>query len=272
MITAKQPSRKTVKLRFIVFYTISVLLVLVLFASFTRGTAGNESAVGNIDANKTGVRTAVDDLLHQRMKRLDSVRALYAGRDTKEAAAAIQSEKKAFLATIDSIRNEDASLTDMSEKNEVENLLNTFSRNAESSVTVLKNGSGARGADTANAAALEELKSILVQKEQRISELETAAQNSGGAAAALQDKDKTIATLQSRVNTLETTLAQQPKGSQTASRTDGGEWKDRYQKLKETSDRNVSEANAIKASYKEVLEDNKRLASQIQALKAGRNQ
>lgn len=271
MTTVKQPNRKTAKVRFFVFYTISILLVLILFASFSKGRAtGNETATETGD--RFGTRISVDELLHQRLERLDDVRAQYAGKDTKEAAAAIQSEKAAFQLTIDSIRKASASLTDDAEKSKIENLVASFSHNAESNVTVLKNGVVASGADTANSAALEELKDILVQKEQRITELEKAGQNAGGAAAALQDKDKTIAALQSRVTTLEATLAQQPKGSQTANRSDGGEWKDRYQKLKEVSDRNVSEANAIKASYKEVLEDNKRLASQIQALKTGRNQ
>ena len=271
MTTPKPASRKAAKTRFFVLYTVSVLLVLVLFASFTQGS-GNDNYKASSDASAT--RIAIDDLLHQRLERLETVRTQY-GKDSSSAATnAIQAEKASFFAAVDSVRKA-ASLSGADEKQEIESLLTTFSRSAESGVVVVK-GNAAGGPTKEE---MDELKDILAQKEQKIADLEKGSQGNQAGQALLQEKDKTIASLQSKVNALETQLAQQPKTA-TVARNDAGaaEWQNRYNKMKETADQLRSttktyetQANALKNSYKEVLEDNKRLASQIQALKAGKN-
>lgn len=285
MTTPKLPDQKMAKIRFFVFYTISVLLVLILAASFTQGHTPNAEKTAAASSS-TGVRIAIDELLHQQMEKLEDVRAAYAGKDTSRVALdAIQTEKASFFAVIDSIRKATASLPDATEKQQIETLLTTFGRSAESGVIVLKNAGTSTRDSSAGVASptreeMDELKEILAQKEQKIIDLEKSAQGTQGSQAVLQEKDKTITTLQNKVTSLETALAQQPKTMQSQSRTDGGasEWKDKYNKIKESNDqlratnqKYESQANALKTSYKEVIEDNKRLASQIQALKGGKN-
>jgi chromosome segregation ATPase len=162
-------------------------------------------------------------------------------------------------------------LNDAAEKKQMNALLDAFSRIAAKHVHLVKThavgNQGDPGAAAKQASAeLEELKEILVQKEQKIQEL----QSGGDKAAALQEKDNIIATLQNR---LQQASASQP-------RTDAGaaEWKDKYEKmrianerLKETNDKYASQANELKSAYKEVVDDNRRLINQLQSARGGKN-
>lgn len=271
-------------MRFFALYTLSILLVLVLFASFARSNVAGipNSPPASLASN---VRTTIDETLHRQMEKLEEVRARYAGKDTTRAAMdAVQMEKASFFGVIDSIRKATASLASAGEKQQIEALLTSFSRSAETGVVVLQNtaaaSQGAAGTAGPTKEEMDELKEILAQKEQKIMDLEKAAQGTQGTGAVLQEKDKTIASLLNKVTSLETTLAQRPRTVPSGPANDGGaaEWRDRYNKLKETNDqlrstnqKYESQANALKTSYKEVIDDNKRLASQIQALKAGKN-
>lgn len=278
MTTPRLFNRRMAKIRFFVLYTISILLVLVLVASFTQDRTGNANKGLLTASSASGTRTAVDELLHQQMEKLEDIRARYAKDTSRTATDAIQTEKASFFAIVDSVRKAAASLSD-AEKQEVEALLTTFSRSAESGIVVIK-GIDSNGKAGPTQAEMDELKDILAQKEQKILDLQKAAPGGQGLQALVQEKDKTIASLQNKITTLETTLAQQPKTVQSAPRNDAGaaEWQAKYNKMKEANDqlRSInqkyeSQANALKTSYKEVIDDNKRLASQIQALKAGKN-
>lgn len=283
MTTPKLFNRKATKIRFFALYTISILLVLVLFASFTQGRISDVGKTILPASSAITARTAVDELLHQQMEKLEDARARYAGKDTSRAATdAIQAEKASFFAVVDSIRKATASLSDAEEKQQIEALLTTFSRSAESGVVVLKNAAAAHDIATGKAGPtqeeMDELKEILAQKEQKIMDLERATRGAQGAQNVIQEKDKTIATLQNKITSLETALAQQPKQLQPRNDAGAAEWQAKYNKMKEANDqlRSInqkyeSQANALKTSYKEVIDDNKRLASQIQALKAGKN-
>lgn len=278
MTTPKLVNRKAIKIRFFVLYTLSVVLVLVLFASFTRGNdANNGKAL--ISSSAAATRVAIDNLLHERLEKLEAVRTQYS-KDTSAAATdAIETEKASFLAAIDSVRKA-TSLADANEKGDIEALLTSFSRSAESGIVVLKdNSSDNAGKGGATKEEMDELKEILAQKEQKIADLEKATQGTQGSQALLKEKDKTIASLQNKITSLQTQLTQQPKSVQSVSGNDAGaaEWRDKYNKIKAANDqlqstnqRYETQANALKNSYKEVLEDNKRLASQVQALKAGK--
>lgn len=265
------PNRKAAKLKFFAAYFLSVALLFVVLSSFLRIGAVSEGRQGaNAVQAKADTRLAIDQLLHRQMERLISASSLYMLKSaSQESSAALKKESSNFLQLVDSIHKETSSM-DESEKQQVQTILDAFSRQAEKQVelvkttTTLNRNTPAAGSGNSSA-ELNELKGILVQKEQKILELETKSQT------ALQEKDRTIADLQNKLNTQPAAVAQ-PKQD------DGGEWRDKYEKLKsahdklkETNDRNVSEANSLKTAYKEVVDDNRRLITQLQSARAGKN-
>lgn len=273
MTTPKVPNRSVAKLKFIAAYLLSVVLLFVLLSSFLK-IGSVQTATGNSSpaATKNDNRLVVDELLHQRMDRLSNACASFADRSgSKEAADALQREERSFDICVDSLRKSTASLAG-AEKQQLQNLLDGFSRDADRQVQLVKTHAAVNkdspGAAAAKPSAeLEELKAILVQKEQKIQDLR--AQNT----AALQEKEKTIAALQSKASNPSQVVV-----TKTVPDASAAEWKDKYEKLKatndklkEASDKYTMQANQLKAAYKEVVDDNRRLINQLQSLRNGRN-
>lgn len=267
METPKLVNRKAAKRKFYGVYTLSVLLFFIVLSSFLkRGPAekGDREATTTV---KTDARLSVDPLLHRELDKVLSACSVYATKSaSRDAAQNLQKENERFNSLLDSIRIANASLG-ATEKDSLQALLDAFRQEAGKQVSLVKTAtllkSGPAVSGSAATEEMNELKAILVQKEQRIQELESQSGTS------LQEKDRTIASLQSRLNALPP--AGQEKG-------DGTEWKEKfekmkaaYDKLKTTSDQTITESNALKTAYKEVVDDNRRLLNQLQTTRSGKN-
>lgn len=260
METFKLPNRKAAKLKFFATYTLSVVLIFVLLSSFLK--AGPADTPNTMVAGQTsaGTLVAADQLLHRQMEKIMNAGSIYVlNNASTEAAAALKQETTNLKLLADSLRTANAD-ADAKEKQDLEALLDVFSREAEKEASLVKTFATVnRGSKSSGAAAstseMNELKAILVQKEQKIQELETRG------ATALLEKDKTIADLEKKVK------AQPAPGSTD----DAAQWKDKYEKLKAANEKTVSESNSLKTAYKEVVDDNRRLINQLQAARAGKN-
>lgn len=269
MTTANLTSRKIAKLKFFGIYALSILLIVIVFSSFLSVNGNGIGRDSNGIAAKPDHRKSVNDLLHRQMDRLQNACAAYAQNSgSKEAMDALWQEDEAFSTVVDSIRKASASISEASERMDVETALDAFRREAKKQVSFVKS-IASLPRDTASAGAgpseeeLNELKGILLQKEQRILDMETQQRQ------LLEAKDKTITDLQNRVNA-QPAVPQQ----RTATTAAGLEWKDKYDKLKATTDKlreanneNTTMIRELKASYKTVVDDNKRLVGQLQTLK-----
>jgi hypothetical protein len=260
METFKLPNRKAAKLKFFATYSLSVLLIFIVLSSFLKaGPAGKQNMVvtGQTTANRL---VAVDQLLHRQMEKIMNAGSIYVLKNASpESAAALKQETNNLNLLADSLRTAIAD-ADTKEKQDIEALLDVFSREAEKQASLVKTfATVSRGSKSSEAGAssseMNELKAILVQKEQKIQELETRS------ATALLEKDRTIADLEKKVNA-------QPAAGATD---DAAQWKDKYEKLKAANDKTVSESNSLKTAYKEVVDDNRRLINQLQAARAGKN-
>lgn len=285
MNTAKLPNRGLTRIKFFATYILSVALILVLLSSFLKASSiRSEPAFVSsaVTPSKTDANFAADERLHGQMQKLQNTCVQYALKaGSKEAADSLQQESTSFGQVTDSIRTTNASLP-ADEKQKLQTLLDAFSREAEKQVSLAKSFSSVRHdtvtmAGGSSSAQMDELKSTLAQKEQKILELtnqnQTALQNKDKATAtALQEKDRTIAALQAKLNTQQTTM------TKPVTNTGGAEWKDKYEKLKltydkqkEINDKYVSQSNSLKTAYKEVVDDNRRLIAQLQQARGAKN-
>lgn len=261
MTTSVYRNRKMAKASFFAAYALSILLILVLFSSFLKPAVLRFSETDSDMKQKADPHSAIYQLLHRRMEGLDHVCAKVANDKSAANLSLLQKEAGSFYAGLDSVRRAMSLLPDAGKERELSALLDAFSRAAEKQVNLAK-GVAATDESPGNS---QELAHQLQQKDQRILELETQNQ------VLSQEKEKALAELQDRTNA-PVQLVQQTTESGAAA------WKEKYERLKQTADKlkasndNFSlQANALRKSYKEVVEDNRRLLAQLQAARAGKN-
>lgn len=254
--------RSKEKLLFFGAYLLSVALIIIMLSSFWGGrpvVKEARSVKEGPSANET--RTALDDLLHTRMENLLQGFRTAAGNSNKAAGiTAMEREQRNFMTLIDSLEKTET-VSDAPKKENLEKLLQRFRVGAESNFQLVR-ASMARPAETqpqtnnVASAELDQLRNQLAEKEATIADLEQQNQ------AALRERDRTAALLQK---------AQAAKPSQPRQDASAQEWKRKYDQLKAASDKETAQLNALKNSYKDVVEDNRRLIGQLQTLRAGKN-
>ncbi|MDQ3277775.1 MAG: hypothetical protein M3Q06_05590 [Bacteroidota bacterium] len=260
MLIPVYSDRKKAKTRFFIAYVISVLLLLVIFSSFLQPTADNDESTSGVDSG-ADYHSAVYQFLHQRMERLNAVCAQVAQQRTANNLSLLKTEERAFYTSVDSLQKSFAVLPDAKNEKELVTMLEAFNRTAAQQI------SNARGetpsAATANSGNL--LKKQLQEKEQRLAELE--AQNS----VLISENERLESELQDN-----STASSQVTPPVVIN--NGGEWKTRYESMKaahdrlqESNRRYASQVDDLKKSYKDVVDDNRRLLAQLQAARAGRN-
>lgn len=260
MIVPLSSNRKTAKARFFAAYALSLLLILVLFSFFFKPASGS---VGNLLASSDKdeePHAAIYNQLHQRMDGLDQICARVANDKSPANLEQLQRESTAFFSKLDSLRNTVASLPNSGREKELTALLEAFSRAAEKQVSLAKG----LPLEDDNLVGPAEQKSLLEQKEQRILALENENRQ------LLQEKEKLAADLQN--------AASVPVQASQRTVAGGTEWKEKYDKLKAVADRlkqsndqYLSQSAVLRKSYKDVVDDNRRLLAQLQAARAGRN-
>jgi hypothetical protein len=261
MIIPVYSNRKKAKARFFTAYAVSVLLILVLASSFLKPTARIVEKFEPFVNGKEDHHSAIYKTLHQRMESLDKICVNVAGNRTKENLDLLYAEESSFYASIDSIRKTFVSFSSPQKEKELIALLEAFTQAAQKQ-TSLARGLSPEENGGAPATAMNQQ---LLEKEQRIAELENQnrilSQEIEAAKAAAQNNPTT------------TVPASQPPVAN-----DGGEWKQRYEtmrtahaRLQESNSKYATQINDLKKSYKDVVDDNRRLLAQLQAARAGRN-
>ena len=83
------------------------------------------------------------------------------------------------------------------------------------------------------------------------------------------EKDKVIASLQTQLKEKEAALqsANAAPAVVTSNSTGDGEWKQKYAALKSSYEKVSANEKALKSAYKTVVDDNKRLLTQLQSIK-----
>lgn len=256
-------NRGLLKARFFAIYIVSVLLIVLLLSSFLLP----ENSASEHDASSLMIsdRAAIIERLHRRMAPLQlAAVAISENGAAADAWQNLEKEKAMFMSVIDSIHKKTAVISNEKDKAGIEKLLQSFALDAErwhqlaKGYSSFKRSSSAIASGKTGGAELEQLKAMLVQKDVRIGELEQQKQ------LAENEKNTALAALQN--NTASTPNLVTPRKDQ-----DAAEWKDKYNKLKAASEKSAAQLDAMKTSYREAIEDNRRLLSQLQSVRAEKN-
>jgi hypothetical protein len=258
-------NRNSIKAKFFATYALSVILIIILLASFVNPNfSGRESMATAAALSAKDSQAAIDELLHTRMEKLEAAFASFTESGApKEGMTALQQQESSFLSLVDSIRMSAASNKDGAQRRDIEELLNRFTHEAQNRMRLVKSYASLKQ-NTASVPSvntdtrLSELKAMLDLREAEMRELER--QNR----LAIEERDKTITMLQNRP-------AVQAAPQQQRADAAVAEWRDRYNKLKASNDKITAEVNDLKLSYKEVVEDNRRLIGQLQSIRAGKS-
>lgn len=262
-----QQNPKKARMQFVVLYLISLVLLFVVLTAFLKkeGT-DNSSVVYQPQTESEKSFLLLDTMLQSKMQQLDLAYAAYLKTDRRvdnKEAAEVFNQKKSLQQTLDSIESQATALKDGPLKNAMALVATKFKTSFQlrdsvffsllllQQTTTYTTTQPVTTNETPNT-ELDELKAILVQKEQRIQELEKTNP------ADVQEKDKLIASLQNQLKQKE---AIQNTGS------GDSEWKQKYLSMKQAYDKSAASESSLKNAYKTVVDDNKRLLTQLQSLR-----
>lgn len=279
---------KKAKFRFAALYGLSVILIFLLVMAFWRKTAGAVQPVAQtVDGD--GYFIQFDTLLHAKSDRVDSLYALYLKslQNGNAEPASFLMEKNNLATTLDSIAQQASVLSGGAKKNAMELIVARFRSSLEikdkliNELTYLpKNkmlpNNGFQDSSSGKN-ELENLKGMLVEKEQKIAALEQSLQSRAipttGSATEVQkqltQKNNLIASLQTQLKQKDEALQRALTATPNNSGGTSNEWKQKYTSLKASYDRVVDSEKMLRSAYKTVVDDNKRLLGQLQSSKKG---
>lgn len=248
--------RAKAKLLFFALYAASIGIILFLFVTFfytgASASTGADVAAGN------SLRTTADALLHQK---LESLQQAYTSEKQTVDTELLERKRAEFINTIDSIRKSTAALGDAGQQTEIEGLLQAFARHEAAQYQVAKNQKPVITDSTSAVAALQEelneLKTILVQKEEQLLATEKQSRT------ALAEKEQQITSLRKNGSFQPLQIGKNDA--------DAAAWKAKYNTLKASHDKTAGQITDLRASYKEVVDDNRRLIAQLQQIRAAKN-
>ena len=284
---------KTAKLQFAAIYIVSLVLIFVVVSAFwQKGSA-------EVPANPAGEREAYfmqyDTLLHAKLGNLDErytvfVKGLRTGGDGN--ASGFLEAKGDFERTLASLEKEADMLSDGVKKETIQRVTGEFRKSLQGrydlvplvtdSSAPLYNAGPVASPDSLRM-EMEALKRILVDKEQKITELENKAimgnpENSKALVTLQNEKLKEIAEKNKTITDLQTQLKQKdllikqaavtnPNRAVTGNTSTDSEWKQKYSALKTAYDKAVTTEKSLRNAYKVVADDNRRLLGQLQSLR-----
>ncbi len=269
MIAATINEQKKAKMKFFAAYIFSVILIIIVFASVWRNTSAASADMRDTPSlfREPGV-VQQDVMLHTKLQELDNLYLAAFNGDTKEidlALGKITPVENSFHLTLDSLEKLVPLVKDQQQKNETELVVSSF-RKAFLSRTVIRESYVELLNDTARTARktvmvpasaatneIDNLKTMLVEKEEKLAALEKQLQ------AGLAEKDRVITSLQTQSSQKPVTTT--PTNSSSVD----GEWRAKHAKLKAGYDDLVIQNNTLSKSYKAIVDDNRRLLSQLQA-------
>lgn len=271
MIAATLGEQKRAKIKFFAVYIASVFLIIVIISSLWK-TSEAALPVGNTQASLPPTNEKLlreDALLHRNLEALDNQYslALAAGKSGIDAQRNnLQSAENGFKTTLDSLEKGATAVEDADQRTALVTMLAGFRKSFESRSKLMNDYTMLLADTTRSAVAIQsipatnneemqELKAILVEKEEKTAALEKKRVDD------LAAKDRIIASLQTQVAKKQNV----PVQSNTVTSDGDGEWKQKYSKLKASFDNMAAQNNTLSKSYKSIVDDNRRLLSQLQA-------
>ena len=270
MIAATLKEQKRTKIRFFAVYVASVVLIVIMISSLWKNnaSASQPNATQPYSPTENEKLMRADALLHIQLEALDN-RYSSALLDGKKGMAAERSNlltaEGDFRTTLDSLEKVAGEIKDEQQRLALLLTVTNFRKSLEAR-SKLMNGYATLLNDTTRSAIaiqtvpvtnteeMQELKTILVEKEQKVAELEKQR------IADLAEKDRIILSLRNQV-AQKTTV---PVQNNTAAPADS-EWRQKYARLKTSCDVIAGQNSALNKSYKAIVDDNRRLLSQLQA-------
>ncbi|HEX8316630.1 MAG TPA: hypothetical protein VF609_16625 [Flavisolibacter sp.] len=234
--------QKKAKLKFFAVYIVSVVLILIIFAAFRTTDQPTVAAVESVStpsAGQSGQLAEADALLHSRMNDLDKLR-LAAVQNPANAARsdmAIQTAEADFTVLLDSLEKQKAELSNVDQQR-LSLLLENFKNELQAKSQMHSNY-------------------IQLVKKQSVPPVTTNNEEVERLRSALEDKEKTISSLQQQ-------LASKPVSAPRTTN-DDAETKKKLASLKAAYDRLQIQNATMEKSYKIVVEDNRRLVTQLQS-------
>lgn len=266
------------KLRFVLLYILSLLLIAVVMSAFWQKMTEKKPAEATSPTAETDtIFIQFDTVLHTKAEQLDDLFNAYVkGRqggampDSTELTAARSSMHNA----LDNIEQAASSSDEGPKKTALTLVAAKFRKELADKETLLNAITALNtkpdSAGTNRSGEVERLNRLLQEKEQTIAALQKAPQTTGNNASAelqktIADKDKTIASLQNEVRQKEAALQNASSSGKPA----GGDWQQKYQSLKASFDKVSASEKTLKTAYQTLADDNRRLLSQLQSARKG---
>ncbi len=278
MIAATLAEQKKAKLKFFAAYVVSIVLVMIIFASLWRDHS-SAALTSDVPAATPSHEKFVQvyTALEARLQELDNLTISLVSSKEKSGpkVQAVQAAQASVKNSLDSLSKDAATVSDEEERQELINLVAGFRKTADNNAglltgylsvlndtsrVVVRTNTVVQNVPVKDDAAMQELKAMLVEKEQRITGLEQQRQNE------VAEKNKTITSLQGQ-------LKQAQNGRQTIvnvpQTVTGGdpELKQKVATLKSTNDKLSAQNATLNNAYKALVEDNRRLLTQIQSMR-----
>lgn len=287
-MNATSDDQKKTRLRFIGLYAISLLLIFVVVSAFWKKEVLTTAADPvPPPSENVGYFLQLDTMLHAKMDQLDNVYAAYLKGtrvDGDKETADLLSTKYYMTATLDSIEKLTKALNDGVKKRMMDLVVARFRTSFEArnslmnELSVLPKSKAEKLDKLASeekplmtSEEIDELKNILVDKEEKIADLEKKLQDNNQSIQTVElQTQKDLAEKNKYIASLETQLKQ--KGSikvVSPTNTVAGEteWKQKYTAMKAAYDKKAASEASLKSAYKTVADDNRRLLSQLQSMK-----
>jgi len=259
MMTVTHGEQKKAKLRFLLLYGISLVLIFIVVTAFWKKGAGTVQQTTIQSTEQDGYFMQHDTILHARMNNLDRVYSAYLKSNRAEGskeATELLSAKYNFRASLDSLEKQADSLGQGTKKQMLDLAVAEFRRSFD---------------------AREKLVSDLVAlpKDSRDIDLSTLSNEDNSSAEnseieqlkyLLTDKEQQIALLEKQALELRQNNASVQNPSVAASSNDT-EWRQKYSALKVAFDKKVANEKSLQNAYKTVADDNRRLLQQLQEMK-----
>lgn len=232
--------QKTAKIKFFAVYIVSVALIIIILAAFRKTEQLPPAAAAENEVGTTDNQLAqADALLHSRMSELDKLRLSAIQNPVKGGGdeSAIQSAETNFILLLDSLEKQKTGLAD-EQQEALSSLLANF-KNELQVKNLLHDSYGQ------------------VLKRQSAQPVSTDNGEAERLRSSLEEKEKTI-------NLLQQQLARKPATVPQPTEEDR-ETKKKLASLKTAFDRLQEQNKNMERSYKVVVEDNRRLLTQLQS-------
>ena len=235
--------QRKAKIKFFAVYALSVLFIIAITASLWRNNAASAEMVNPIETEERGDSQVqeVDHLLHGKLKELDNLYKTLTNNSSKanEYLPLIQASENSFSITLDSVTAETRNITSEQERQGWNTLLANFKNELQSRSSLYNSYLQLLSTKPST---------LAVTNSEEVQQLK----------ASLEDKERSIASLQAELREKPSPVIQNNSGAL-------NDLQDKLAKSKTANEKLQNQINAMKQSYQTVVEDNRRLLTQLQS-------